>query len=125
MELEGTIIFLLLLGSILFYYSFKEINWFFKKEEQKEKFGSHIKEILIKRGCRIISMREPNKVENKKNPFRSGLRFVLPAFFGAGERYFHWIVCYQDVEGNRKEVWAEVKQSIFIKPNYKFSPNII
>lgn len=124
MELLGTIIFLLLLGSILFYYSFKEISWHFKNEEQKEKLGSYIKEILIKRGYSIISMREPNKIENQKNPFRSGLRFVLPGFFGAGERYFHWIVCYQDVEGNKKEVWAEVKQSLFKKPNYKFSPNI-
>ena len=92
MELFVTIIFLLLLGSVLLYYSFREINWYFKKEEQKENFRLHVRESFLKRGYQIISMREPNKLEKKKNPLRNGVRIVLPAFFGAGERSFYWIV---------------------------------
>jgi hypothetical protein len=124
-ELFVTIIFLLLLGSVLLYYSFREINWYFKKEEQKENLCLHVRESFLKRDYQIISMREPNKLEKKENPFRSGVRIVLPAFFGAGERSFYWIVSCKDAHGNGKEVWAEATQSIFMKPKYKFSPNII
>ena len=125
MELFVTIIFLLLLGSVLSYYSFREINWYFKKEEQKEELRLHVRKIIIEKGYEIISIRESHKTYNDKNPFRNGLKFVLPAFFGAGERYFYWIICYQDMNGSKKEVWAEVKQSVFVKPKYRFSSDII
>lgn len=70
-------------------------------------------------------MREPYKFEKSKNPFRKGVKFVLPALLGAGERSFYWILICENLDKEQKEVWVEVKQSIFLNPKYKFHPNII
>ena len=122
MELLLTVVFLLTIGIVLLYYSFKEINWYFNKEQQKESFRLYIKKSLLGRDYQVISMREPDKLEDNRNPFKGeGIRVVLPAFFGAGERSFYWIIDCKDTYGREKEIWAEVTQSIFMKPKYKFS----
>lgn len=123
MELLITIIFLSVLGSILLFYSFREIVWYINKEKHKEKLLLKLKEIVIKNGGEIILIREPSKLEKKINPFGQGLKMVLPAFFGAGERIFYWVINYKMDDQNEKKVWVQVIQSIYSKPKYKFKPD--
>ncbi|MBC9794706.1 hypothetical protein [Sinomicrobium weinanense] len=120
-----TVIFLLVLGSVLLYYSFIEINWYLKKEKQKEKFRIHIKQSFIENGYEIISMKEPHKSEKKDNPFRNGVKFVLPGFFGAGERNFYWLVICKTENKEEKKVWVEVSQSIYRRAKYNYFPKVI
>ena len=94
------ILILVLFTSLLIFLSIKELKWYSNgnKENVRIRLSQIIRNEFSTKNFEIIQINNPRGKDKKQNPFDNGINFVLPGFFGPGERLFFWVLTYKKEE---------------------------
>ncbi|MCK0109421.1 hypothetical protein MWU58_08960 [Flavobacteriaceae bacterium S0825] len=121
------ILILVLFTSLLIFLSIKELKWYSNgnKENVRIRLSQIIRNEFSTKNFEIIQINNPRGKDKKQNPFDNGINFVLPGFFGPGERLFFWVVTYKKEESTDiYKVYIKAVNSIYSnKIKFNFSNN--
>ncbi len=115
MEFYIAIIFLILLGLPILFFSFKQLDWILNKQKHINMLMSSIKKELNTKDKRLIFLQKMSDEEVRKYANIKKPKILVPGFFGPSEKYTFWKINYVTNEGYEKKGIVKTKQSIFFK----------